>query len=176
MTEAVPDILPRKRGRPPGSTPHKKRDARILARAADSILADPSLSNRAALNRAVRNERGRPDANALRRVQMKMKAMGRPAALAAATERREAERQRNEEVMRGLLACAEFMNGGPNFQRFVAKPEVQDSIRNAVTVARGVTTLLLPLAQAAQQFAVVTAPHLANGRKAMLLIESKRLP
>lgn len=154
MEEASLKANKRGRGRPVGSTRYKDLDSRIIARAGDALLANTDLTTRAAIARAVKRETGKDDANALRRVQMKM---DRTAAVAAASERREARRRRqDEQAAKVLWAVLDFVAGGPTFQQFVAQPKVQEVARKVMTfciaankVARHIDAQLPPIVQAA---------------------------
>lgn len=125
MTEHPSDTPRRGRGRPCGSTPYKDVDARIMRGAGHALLAEPTLSERAAILRAVVRETAKPveQARALRRVQGKMK---RDVVIAEAAERRAEEARKAEEMRRALLTVLDFAAGGPTFQRFTARPDVQE--------------------------------------------------
>lgn len=131
MERADLETTKRGRGRPLGSTRYKDLDSRIIVRAGDAILADTDLTTRTAIARAVKRETGKNDANALRRVQMKM---NRTAAMTAALERRKARTEQDKQLACFLLTALDFIAGGPTFQRFVVQPEVQGAICMMVTL------------------------------------------
>ncbi len=169
MIEPSSEVPRRKRGRPPGATRYKEADGRLMALVGDKLLTEPHLTTRAAIVQVIIRARGKQDDNTLRRIQDKL---DRDLVVKAAAERQKKEHQRREEMLRGFLALAEFRSGGPNFQRFVAKPEVQGLIRDTVVLtqgmnamAQGLASYLFPPAQAARQLILMAAPHLEIRRQ-----------
>lgn len=132
MTNHPSDTPRRGRGRPRGSTRYKVEDARIMRGAGDALLAKPTLRTRAAILQAVVRETVKPveQQRALRRVQGKMK---RDVVIAEAAERRAEEERQAEETRRAILAVLDFITGGPTFQQFAARPDVQEFGRKVET-------------------------------------------
>jgi hypothetical protein len=89
--------IPRKPGRPKGSSRHNQTDARFCQQVADTVLRNPSLTNRAAIRQVI----GSHDPAGLRRLQGKFH---REEMVAAAEQARQAAAQRNLDGMRLALA------------------------------------------------------------------------
>lgn len=162
MPDPSPDLPSRKRGRPQGATRYKEGDARLIALVGDKLLAEPHLSTRAAISQVIVRTRGKPDANALRRIQSKL---DRTLAVEAAVARREEQQRRREEMLRGLLSLAEFMSGGANFQRFMAKPEVEGFMRDTNTALQMFATKFRPFAEGIQRLPQAAALALIEGKR-----------
>lgn len=130
---------PRKLGRPRGSSRLNEGDAALCQQIAERILADESLSTRQAILQVV-SIQASPAARAstLRRLQGKFNREVHVDAarerVAEATRARQCAMQANLEGFRSIM---EFMNGGPNFQRFVTTPQVKEVLESIAPFMNG---------------------------------------
>jgi hypothetical protein len=115
--------IPRKPGRPKGSSRHNQTDALFCQQVADTVLRNPSLTNRAAIRQVI----GIHDPAGLRRLQGKFHREEMVAAAKAraraAEQARQAAAQRNLDGMRGL--ALDFIRFQQAMRNIAAPPFIQ---------------------------------------------------
>jgi hypothetical protein len=134
--------IPRKPGRPKGSSRHNQTDALFCQRAADTVLRNPSLTNRAAIRQVIGN-----DPAGLRRLQNKFHREEMVAAAKArARAAEQAAAQRNSDGMRLVLDSVFVFQQA--MRNIAASPFMQDIER----MRRGMKVQQSPFMQALGAF------------------------